>query len=309
LGKNAPQGASRLSAPCFECSNGIIRKGRFLCSGGGWRDKRGGACVFESFCSGVTTLTIMSRSSQHNSDYQYFPETRELIWRGQRYRCIASGNDLIVDLSADNGPIVSVEPRFESMGVEYVQIFFNNKTYTGAQIKSSFDVTRAFDLIINYIDKYNGNVVPHNFNFCFASIIYTKETMTAAIAKTYTAFPGARKMGLPFKAAVEKYLQLKYGARVGRDLTKAEIFNDDRKLYQAMDNYRKQFGKVPFDIPSVQDIARDRLEHVARVGVENASRLDRKAAHKLARRLTESAEKIPGRSRKDATHRVRGPSI
>jgi hypothetical protein len=98
-------------------------------------------------------------------------------------------------------------------------------------------------------------------------------------------FPGARKMQLPFKEAVEKYVVQKYNGRIGKGLTKADIFRDDKKLYIAFDNYEKQFGHSPFNIPSVRDLARERFERVVNAGLDNVSRRDRDAAHKMARRI------------------------
>jgi uncharacterized protein affecting Mg2+/Co2+ transport len=137
---------------------------------------------------------------------------------------------------------------------------------------------------------------------------HTTELMNVHIAETFETFPGARKMGLPFKEAVEEYLRVKYGARIGKDLTRADIFRDgDNKLYEAIDNYKRQFGRIPFDIPSVQDIAQERLQRAALMG-KDASRLDRKAALKLAKRLTEGAEKRV-QPRKRAAQNGRGQPL
>jgi hypothetical protein len=90
-------------------------------------------------------------------------------------------------------------------------------------------------------------------------------------------------MKLPLKDAVEKFITFKYADRVGNGLTKADILSDDKKLYEAIKNYEKKWV-LPFDIPSVRALARERFNHVVSVGLDNAPRRDRDAAHKMAKR-------------------------
>jgi hypothetical protein len=100
----------------------------------------------------------------------------------------------------------------------------------------------------------------------------------------FNKFPGARAMKLPFKEAVETFISFKYGARIGPELTRADIFREDEKLYIAIKNYERDYGPIPFDIPSIRTLARERFDHVVSVGIENAPRRDRDAAHRLIKR-------------------------
>jgi hypothetical protein len=118
---------------------------------------------------------------------------------------------------------------------------------------------------------------------------HNRALRSALAVDTSKDFPGARGMGLSFKQAVEKFVRLKYGRRVGKDLTKADIFRDDKKLYAAIDHYERQCGHAPFDIPSVRDLAHERFERVLAQGMKNVSRRDRDAAHKMAKRLDKAA--------------------
>jgi hypothetical protein len=108
-------------------------------------------------------------------------------------------------------------------------------------------------------------------------------------------FPGARRMGLSFKDAVEQFTLVKYGHRMDDALTKADIFRDDKKLYVAFDNYEKQIGHTPFNIPSTRTLARERFERVVSVGLESAPRRDRDAAHKMAKRIVRKLDSIAAR--------------
>ena len=95
-------------------------------------------------------------------------------------------------------------------------------------------------------------------------------------------FPGSRRMKLPFKEAVERFIEKKYRTRVGTDLSKAEIHSDFPKLYAAINNYEKRWT-LPFTLPSVRTLAKERFEKVVSVGLENAPRRDRDAANRITK--------------------------
>ncbi|MDR3450815.1 MAG: hypothetical protein P4M15_13910 [Alphaproteobacteria bacterium] len=80
-------------------------------------------------------------------------------------------------------------------------------------------------------------------------------------------FPGASKMGLPFREAVEKFFDLKFLPRVKHGLTKTDIYREDIKFYSAMFAYERRFGVAVCDIPSERDILQNALETFFREGV------------------------------------------
>lgn len=227
------------------------------------------------------------------ASYEFFPNRNELRWGNQIYRGVVGGLSLKHDLRLDHGPILKVEPRHEKMGWEYVQVFFRNLTYTGAELKCESDARLAFDIIIAYMRKHNGIVLPLNFLIQFGNNRFSILDFKAEMARRKNIsglFPGARKMKLPFKEAVEQFLLSKYSKRIGKGLTRAEIRRDDPKLYMAIKDYQKQFGNLPFDIPSVRQIAEERFQRVVQLGLKNAPRRDRDAANRMTRRISRQLE-------------------
>ena len=103
--------------------------------------------------------------------------------------------------------------------------------------------------------------------------------------KSFDEFPGARKLGVPFKEAVELYLSIRYSdaLRAGT-LTRPQIYAADKKLYRAIADYEK-VAELPFDIPSVRDVARDRFQYFVEHGLEGASRAARLSINKMTKRL------------------------
>lgn len=139
---------------------------------------------------------------------------------------------------------------------------------------------------------YNRNMyIGHNFVYMMNSYFYLDrfdEYVEASIVNSTrdSTFKGARAMQLPFKEAVERHIVSTYGNRLQLGLTLADIFREDKALYQAINSYKKRFGLTPFDLPSVRDIAAERFQRVVDEGMKNASRRDRDAAHRIARRIT-----------------------
>lgn len=104
--------------------------------------------------------------------------------------------------------------------------------------------------------------------------------------KTGASWKGARAMGLPFKDALELFLEQNYrDALEAGSLTKRDILHADKALYQAIGDYEKSWT-LPYKIPSVREAAMERFARVVEQGIENAPRRDRDAAHRIARRLS-----------------------
>jgi len=73
-------------------------------------------------------------------------------------------------------------------------------------------------------------------------------------------FPGARKMGLPFREAVETFIKLKFGGEPKKHMKRELIVGDDCKLDKALGNYRRLYGQLPFDIISQRDDSKIDIE-------------------------------------------------
>lgn len=104
-------------------------------------------------------------------------------------------------------------------------------------------------------------------------------------SQKFGQFPGARKMGLPLKDAVEQFLTLKYGDRIGNGLTKAEIWREDRRLYAAMKQYQRTYGELPYDIPSERDLVQRDLELLFQEGVASLTPKQRLSVSRKHRRV------------------------
>ena len=107
-------------------------------------------------------------------------------------------------------------------------------------------------------------------------------------------FPGARKMGLPLKDAVERFLTLKYSERIkSGSLTKADIWREDKRLYEAMKDYKKTYGELPFDIPSERDIVQRDLQQFFKMGVESLTPRQRLSVRKKHRQIRKPPDRTP----------------
>ena len=100
-------------------------------------------------------------------------------------------------------------------------------------------------------------------------------------------------MGLPFKEAVENFLALKYADRIKKGLTRAEIWREDKRLYRAIDKYQRDYGGLPFDIPSERDLVQRNLEQLYQEGVQSLTPRQRLSLSRLHRRISLEKGKTP----------------
>ncbi len=101
-------------------------------------------------------------------------------------------------------------------------------------------------------------------------------------------------MGLPLKDAVERFLTLKYSERIkSGSLTKADIWREDKRLYEAMKDYKKTYGELPFDIPSERDIVQRDLQQFFKMGVESLTPRQRLSVRKKHRRIRKPPDRTP----------------
>ena len=171
------------------------------------------------------------------------------------------------------------------MGEEFIEVLFTDDTYTGAKLESEDNARKAFNVLVGYMNDNNGSVVPLNFEIGYGNVAFSKDVMREAVANSRsTLFPGARKMGLPFKEAVETFILRKYFGRIGNGLTKKDIWREDKKLYEALGSYNRLYGKLPFDIPSERDLVQRNLEQFYRQGVATLTPKQRTSVSRKARR-------------------------
>lgn len=109
------------------------------------------------------------------------------------------------------------------------------------------------------------------------------------ILRSFTSWPGAKKLELPFKKAVEQFLLKRYGKRIRKGkITKEFIKVDDPALYIALNHYQQRFGANPLGIKTKYDRARENFELAKKVGFENLPEPARRSARGQQRKLQRS---------------------
>jgi hypothetical protein len=98
---------------------------------------------------------------------------------------------------------------------------------------------------------------------------------------------GVKGTGKSFKAELEKFIDTNYGTYIAeKSLTRAYIFQHDRKLYRAIAAYETRFGTIPFDIPSERALLTRKFDLLTTEGLQSVTPRDK---HAMSRKMQRAA--------------------
>jgi ApaG protein len=125
----------------------------------------------------------------------------------------------------------------------------------------------------------------HNVTNLFEQKVGGLTNITSATLpkKPQKLWNGVKGTGKSFKAELEKFISENYGPYISQKLlTRAYIFQHDRRLYRAIAAYETRFETIPFDIPSERDLLTRKFDTYFEGGLQAATRRDK---HAISRKM------------------------